>query len=174
MSADSDPGSGVRVRVLMPGDAEAYCALREEMLVDSPWSFASSPGDDRARDAGRVRESLAGEEHDIAGAFVGGALVACAVVFRDRHEKMRHRAWIVSVYASPGVRGRGLGRAVMGLAIEKARGWGCRSCSLSVSTRAPEALALYESLGFVRWGVEPGVVALGGEYVDEIHLQLRV
>lgn len=35
-------------RLMKKNDIGAYTALRREMLLDSPWSFASSPEDDVA------------------------------------------------------------------------------------------------------------------------------
>jgi hypothetical protein len=43
---------------------------------------------------------------------------------------------------------------------------------LSVSERAEVASALYESLGFVTWGVEPAALRFDGANVAERHMQL--
>ena len=69
--------------------------------------------------------------------------------------------------------GRGLARAVTTAAIDTARSWrGVTVIGLSVSASAPEAIALYESLGFERWGVEPDAVRIDGVSHAEVHMAL--
>lgn len=164
------------VRALGIDDAEAYVALRREMLRADPWSFASSVEDDWTRDPNAVAASLGGGDgNTIVGGFIHDRLVGAAGVMRDRHVKMMHRAWIVGVYVSAGSRGAGVGRSMMNAAIDVARAWeGVDVVSLSVSERALEARELYESLGFEAWGVEPMCMKIGDESAGEIHMQLRV
>ena len=178
------------IRLLTPRDAGAYIALRREMLDEAPWAFASSPGSDRMGDPADVASRLREQHFAIAGAFApaapvagqgagsGGsseALVACAGIYRDMRPKLAHRAHIWGVYVSPGHRGRALGRGVMLEAIGVARGWdGVDTVCLSVSARTPRAMGLYESLGYVCWGVEPDVVRIDGESAGEHHMRLAL
>jgi ribosomal protein S18 acetylase RimI-like enzyme len=79
------------------------------------------------------------------------------------------------VFVEPDYRGRGLGRAVTSAAIAHARTWpGIDFIDLGVSENAPEALRLYESLGFTRWGREPEATQHEGRRYDEIHMTLRL
>ena len=45
-------------------------------------------------------------------------------------------------------RSRGVGRLLMGAAIDRARERGCHLVQLTTDRRRPEALRFYESLGF--------------------------
>lgn len=88
---------------------------------------------------------------------------------------MNHRALIYSVYCDPVHRRKGYARAIMHAAIATARSWeGVDIICLAVSAKSADALALYESLGFERWGLEPDVVRVNGEAYDEIHMALRL
>ena len=58
------------------------------------------------------------------------------------------RAQIEAVRIDPDSRGHGLGRVMVGWAIEQARARGCRVVQLTTDQRRPEALRFYESLGF--------------------------
>lgn len=49
---------------------------------------------------------------------------------------------------SPHLRGQGIGRRLLQYAIEQARGLGARSLFLGSSTKLPNAVHLYESMGF--------------------------
>lgn len=165
-------------RLLLPAEAEAYARLRRAMLVDVPRAFSSSPGEARGEQADSIVEYLSDPHHAIIVVDhpeKPGELAASAGINRMMHRKMRHRADIWGVYCVPDLRGRGLGRAVMLRAIEHARSWdGVEVVALSVSARSPEAIALYESLGFVRWGTEPDAMRIDGESFDEVHLALHL
>lgn len=168
------------VRLLQPEDARRYTALRREMLADSPWAFGASPEQDRGSDAAGVARSLADSaEYAIAGALADlesdGPLLAAAGILRDAALKRRHVATVWGVYVTPGARGRGLGRAVVQRVIAQARSWpGVERVHLSVSENSPEAHALYQSLGFVAWGIEPDCLRVGEASFAEVHMSLRL
>lgn len=56
------------------------------------------------------------------------------------------------MYVRPGARGRGLARRLLAALEAKAAEQGCPSLMLETGPAQPEALALYESLGYVRRG----------------------
>ena len=58
------------------------------------------------------------------------------------------RAQIEAVRIDAGSRGRGLGRALVGWAIQQARACGCRLVQLTTDQRRADALRFYRSLGF--------------------------
>lgn len=164
--------------LLTPDHADAYARLRTAMLVDAPHAFASSPGEAHGEKAESVVDYLADPYHAIAVVdhpHTPGKLAAAAGIMRLKHRKLSHRANIWGVYCTPELRGRGFGRAVMRCAIEQAQTWdGLKVIGLSVSAHSPGALALYESLGFVRWGLEPDAMRIDGQPFDEIHMALQL
>jgi GNAT superfamily N-acetyltransferase len=162
----------VNCRALLPAEAAAYAALRREMLAASPWSFVSGPDDDPRVHEGGAREMLEKPEHRVIGAFDEAGLVAVAGVLREPRAKRRHLALVWGVYVTARARGRGVGRAVVSGAVETARSWGVDAVWLSVSENAPGARRLYESLGFVAWGVEPDALRTGGKSYAEVHMRL--
>jgi ribosomal protein S18 acetylase RimI-like enzyme len=156
------------------------------MLTESPWAFAASPDDDFALDQARLEVLLAEEENAIlaveATEWLGisaGAphdeLLAAAGVVRMKQAKFTHRARLWGVFVEPAHRGKGLGKAVVGAAIELARCWsGVRYVDLGVSENAPAAQRLYETLGFKQWGREPEATQLEGRCYDELHMTLKL
>ena len=161
------------VRLLGPADAGLYAQLRSEMLIDSPASFSSSPGEARGETREQVIEALSSDGHEIAGVFVDDDLVSVAGIFRERRAKQHHRAFVYGVYTTPGARGRGHGRAVMECVLEAARAMvGVEVVGIGVSTNGPGALRLYESLGFVQWGLEPDSMRVDGVSYGEVYLSL--
>lgn len=165
----------IEIRALKPEDAAAYVAVREVMIREEPYAFMGVPGDDRFADVDEMRRYLTETDKATFGAFIEGRLVGVAGVFRQPRFKQRHRAYIWSVYASPGVRGQGVGRGLVQACIDQARAWpGVEVVGLSASTRSVTAIRLYESMGFVRWGVEPDCTRVGGVVDDEAHYQLAI
>ena len=61
---------------------------------------------------------------------------------------------LAKMAVTPTLRGRGVGRQLLKYAIEQARGQGIRRLFLGSSTRLPDAVHLYESLGFRHLPVE--------------------
>lgn len=166
-------------RRLATTDAEAYVALRREMLLDAPWAYLASPGDDRASEVDTLVPQLESSDLALFGGFdEGGALVACAGLVRERPIKRHHIATLWGVYTTPRARGRGLARDVVKHAIEHARTLRSPAIAwvqLSVSDRSTGARALYESLGFVAWGTEPDAVRWADEPgAMEIHMARRL
>ena len=58
------------------------------------------------------------------------------------------RAQIEGVRVDPALRGRGIGRALLAEACERARRRGCRLVQLTTDRQRPDAIAFYEELGF--------------------------
>jgi ribosomal protein S18 acetylase RimI-like enzyme/catechol 2,3-dioxygenase-like lactoylglutathione lyase family enzyme len=161
------------IRRLRAADAEAYVALRREMLADTPIAFLASPGDDVGCDVVAMRASLGGgDEHVVFGAFAD-ALVGAVGLMRERHAKAAHKAVVWGMYVTPRARRSGIGRRLVLAAVEHARALeGVRQVVLSVSDETPGARSLYESAGFRRWGTEPGAMRGDRRFVDEHHMVL--
>ncbi|MBX3362277.1 MAG: GNAT family N-acetyltransferase [Phycisphaeraceae bacterium] len=160
------------VRSLTSPDIEALVALRAEALLDSPWAFTGSPGEQR--DADLVRGSINPPRSYVVGAFDdAGALVASAGIVHDQRAKRAHVALIWGVYVTPRARGRGTGRTVVSRAVEVARAMnGVTTIQLACSENSTAAAALYRSLGFVHWGTEPDAIRVGGRSYNELHMSL--
>lgn len=165
----------ITVGPLREEEIEAYVALRQRMLVDSPWSFGSSPEDDARCSVVGLRQRLGSPDSAIIVGRRGTELVAAAGVVREEKIKRRHIAMVWGVFVAPDVRRAGVGRLVVAGAIQTAERWeGVEILELSVSENAPGARRLYESLGFVVWGHEPDALRTGGKSFGEFHMSRRV
>lgn len=147
------------------------------MLEDSPWAFAGSPDDDDALNAAFLKSTLEKADNAIMAMAEDestGPLVAVAGIYRVGQAKFSHRAKLWGVFVAEAYRGQSLGRAVTSAALELAYTWnGVAYIDVAVSANAPEALSLYQALGFVRWGREPETTQVDGQRYDEIYLSLR-
>ena len=173
----------IEIRSLEPGDLDAWQRLRREALDAAPHAFAASPEDDRVLAPDFGRHAFEDASRRNFGAFApggdraSGELCGIAGVGLDDHRKAAHKAWIWGVYVPEARRGQGIGRRLVEVAIAHAtapapRGLGARQVALSASERSEAALALYASLGFETWGIEPGALCIAGEYLAEHHMLL--
>ncbi len=64
--------------------------------------------------------------------------------------------WLEDLFVTDAARGRGLGRAMVGAAIDRAAERGARRIELDTKEANGPARALYESLGFTNQSKEPG------------------
>jgi phosphinothricin acetyltransferase len=78
------------------------------------------------------------------------------------------------VYVAPGARGRGIGRALLAHAIAEAPRLSLRTLLAFVFAHNAASVGLFQSLGFRRWGLLPGVAELDGVERDLAILGLRV
>jgi ribosomal protein S18 acetylase RimI-like enzyme len=109
------------------------------------------------------------------GAFDEKWLVGIVAFYRERGQKSQHKGYIISMYVSPGLRGRGIGKALVSEAIAQARTVpGIEQLLLAVITTNTSARQLYRSLGFQVYGLEPRALKHGEQYWDEELMVLRL
>lgn len=107
----------------------------------------------------------------VLGAFIGPQLVGVVGLQREEMRKLSHKAFIWGMYVAPSGRRSGIGRELVYQALARARGMpGVRQVNLGVNAANSAAIALYEGLGFVAFGLERGFMLLNGELHDEVHM----
>jgi ribosomal protein S18 acetylase RimI-like enzyme len=134
-----------QVRRATPGDAEAVARLLHDFQeeFDEP-----SPGVEAL--TGRYEELIRNRDMTVLLAGDGP----------DGFVQIRYRPWVYSagpnahsyleeLYVVPGLRGNGIGRALLKAAMDTARGEGATHMELGTSEDDRAARALYESAGFV-------------------------
>ena len=160
------------VRRLTMNDWGVFLALRRKSLEAEPLAYASSVGDDPAS-ADRSQLDPRDERSAVFGAFLP-ELVGMAGVFRGRHLKYSHKAFLWGMFVDPTHRGQGIGGRLIDAVIAHAKTMpGVDQLHLSVTDAADGARRLYERRGFSRWGTEPGSICHDGRRADEHHMILE-
>ena len=166
----------MEIRVLEPADAASCRDLRLVALREDPTAFSSSYEEERDIPLSRVAERLAPTSDNIVlGAFEDGALIAMGGLARERYRKLAHKGVIWGVYVTPMFRKRGVARRLLTEMIRQAESMpGLSQLNLGVNAANPAAIALYESVGFQRFGVERGFMSVDGVMQDEIHMSRSI
>lgn len=160
--------SDIAIRRLLAADAEGYRSIRLAALADAPEAFGSDVATESASPVDAFANTL--RSGYVAGAFAGERLVAIAGFRALEREKTRHRGDIWGVYVAPDARGTGIGRRLMEHVLDYARTQ-VLQVHLAVTASNAAAVALYEHLGFIRYGTEPRALKVNGRYLDE-HLMV--
>ena len=163
---------------LSPCHAGEYRALMLEAYAAHPEAFTSSVAEREKLPLSWWEARLSAEPaaHELVlGAFEGSELVGVVGLSFEQREKVRHKAKLFGMYVRPPWRSQGLGRQLVQSALTHARARpSVKLVQLTVTETNAPAVALYESCGFVRFGIEPLAVAVGSEYVTKLHLWRRL
>ena len=165
----------MEIRVLDAGDAAEYQATRAEALRSEPLAFGMDYESFIARTLEDIQAQLPPVDNlsFTLGAFIDGKLVGTAGLFRHKLIKFRHGADLNAMYVAESARGKGVGKALVAVLVERARTFdGLEMISLTVTHTQKIAIKLYESAGFETWGHSKRTMKVGDEYADFVHMTL--
>ncbi len=132
--------AALRVRVGAPADAAAISALLYEFDGEA---LAAADLVERMAQAQGLETVFLGE---LDGRLAGLLVLRTVPTLSDEGE----RAEISELYVRSADRRQGLGRALVGAAVDWARSQGCNEIHLLVDPANKQALSLYEAAGFCR------------------------
>ena len=85
------------------------------------------------------------------------------------HDRPDGRSPALRFAFDPACRGHGLARMMTARVEEGARALGYHALNLDVRETQEAAIALYESMGYIRWGIHPAYARVGGRTVRGIY-----
>jgi ribosomal protein S18 acetylase RimI-like enzyme len=157
------------LRRLAPDDAALYRDIRLEGLADSPDAFSSTLEAEEERPLEAFAERLA--DSYVVGAFSGTHLAGVAGFYVQPGPKHAHKGILWGMYVRPEYCGLGIGRMLVEAVVEHARERVELLQLMVVSDNLP-ARRLYESLGFLEYGVEWHATKHRGRYHDDVMMVL--
>ena len=104
-------------------------------------------------------------------AMAGSVVVGWCDIRRRAIESHAHRGTL-GMGIIPGYRGQGLGTRLIAATLDAARMAGLRRIELDVHADNPDAIALYEKVGFVREGVARDAVQIDGRFINSIGMAI--
>lgn len=163
----------MEIRQLNSMDARQYQNLRLEALQKDPEAFASSYEEEKEYSLETYANRLNSENVFTYGAFENDKLCGVVTLVRESKRKTKHKASIFAMYVSPETRGRGVGKRLMGAAIEKAKQMdGVEKINLTVVSSNESAKKLYHLCGFETFGLEKRSEKVDQTYYDEEYMVL--
>ena len=160
------------IRRLTADDAHAFRSLRIRALGEYPEAFTSSYEEEVDRPVEDTARRLASPHLMFWGAWDGEDLAGMVGLEREARAKNRHKATVVGMYVGLEHLGSGLGRRMFAVLLDEARREGIEVLVLTVTDGNGPATALYESVGFRSFGIEPKAVKVDGRYFAKDHMVL--
>jgi GNAT superfamily N-acetyltransferase len=102
--------------------------------------------------ASHARDVAAGRAASVVAELEGVTVGVCTLEWQHPYWTDALHAWIPDLVVTEPVRGRGLGRALLGVALRAARDAGAAEVRLEAGARRAAAHGLYRSTGFVETG----------------------
>lgn len=164
------------VRRLAAADLADYKALRDDMLLAHADAFTSDAATDRRQEPADYLQRLgldrSGGGHFLLGARRGARLLGAIGCERDARQKVNHIGHVIGMMVHADARRHGVGRALLDACIAEARRAGLETLTLTVTAGNDAAVALYETSGFVRFGLLTRALKVGRVYHDKLHMAL--
>ena len=147
-------------------DLHTLCEATHAAIIDGGGFGWVTPPGHRALES-YYRGVLLVPERALFLARLNGSVVGAAQLVRPprNNEAQAFAATLMHSFVAPYARGHGLARLLTGHVEESARALGYQVLNLDVRETQAVALRLYESMGFVRWGVHPAYARVGGKTV---------
>jgi len=155
--------------------APSYRALMLEAYVEAADAFTSTAQEREAEPMSWWAQRIAAPSglSQSFGAFRGGLLVGTVALEYSAKPKTRHSALVIGMVVQPSARRLGVGARLMQAAIAAACGRAeLRMLRLTVTEGNEAAIRLYQSLGFVSWGVEPDAICTPSGFKGKVHMAM--
>jgi len=155
-----------RIATFTEEDLLALCEATDAAIIDGGgFGWITPPG--RQVIESYFRGLLMVPEREIYVGRVDGVIVGSTQLVRPsrNNEAQAMAATITQAFVAPYARRLGLAR-MMALRVEaRARAMGYQVLNLDVRETHVGAIALYEGLGYVRWGEHPAYARVGGQMI---------
>ncbi|UZW64875.1 GNAT family N-acetyltransferase [Priestia flexa] len=164
------------IRLLTKNDARQYVKLRLESLLESPAAFLKTYDEEASTPQleEEMGEKLVKEHFYTFGSFRGEQLIGMITLQAEQPLKIRHKGNLLAMYVAKDARGKGVAKELVQVVLDKAKQLGLEQLQLTGVSTNKEAIALYDSFGFVTYAVERNALKYKGQYWDEEHMALSL
>ena len=167
----------MHIAALAPSNAQQYRDLMLEAYVQAADAFTSTAEEREAEPMSWWVNRIAAPSglSQSFGAFHEEHLVGTVALEFSAKPKTRHSALVIGMYVRPHVRGHGAGALLMRAAIAAAASRPeVRVLRLTYTEGNKPAQRLYESVGFLSWGVEPQAIHTPSGYKGKVYMSMQL
>jgi len=164
--AAAPPLSVERVSRFSDEELHDLCEAADAAIIDGGgFGWVTPPG--RVSLERYFKGVLLVPERELFCARLEGRMVGSAQLVRPpkNNEAQAFAANLMHSFIAPYARGHGLARLLTQRVEEGARALGYHLLNLDVRETQHAAIALYESMGYIRWGVHPMYARVGGKTI---------
>lgn len=153
-------------QLLNDADMADLCEATDAAIIEGG-GFGWVEPQGRAALERHFRGVLLVPERELFIARLDGHVVGSALLVRPprNNEAQAFAATLTHAYVAPYARGHGLARMIVERVEERAAALGHRVLNLDVRETQVTAIALFESLGYERWGTHPYYARVAGQTV---------
>jgi len=151
-------------------DLHDLCEAADAAIIDGGgFGWVTPPG--RVALERYFKGVLLVPERELFCARLEGRMVGSAQLVRPprNNEAQAFAAHLMHSFIAPFARGHGLARLLTQRVEEGARALGYHLLNLDVRETQLAAIALYESMGYIRWGVHPGYARVAGKTIRGVY-----
>ncbi len=155
-----------RIREFAGSDCHDLCQATDEAIIDGlGFDWLKPPG--RPALEAYWRGVLLVPERELFVARLDETIVGTAQLVKPSrsNEAAAFNTVLTTFFVTPWARGHGLARRLLAEVETWARAHGFKQISLDVRASQDAAIALYESAGYVRWGVKPKYALVNRQYI---------
>jgi len=146
--------------------ASLYRTLRLKALKDHPEVYGSSFEEEYAHPLEFTEHRLSNQENYTFGAFVNDQLVGMITLMTSNRNKTKHNGHIVAMYVDSNNRNQGIAKALIEKVIEQSKSLNIINLYLTVTSINHQAIKLYQSFGFIKYGIEKRELKINHVYYD--------
>lgn len=165
------------IRQLEASDSKEYYKMRLVGLELHPEAFGTGAEAWSLATDEQVRALLqtSDREEFVLGAFENGELAGVIGLKREKKNSVRHKGTVWGLVVHPNFRNKGLGVSLIKALIEKAaRQEELEYIRAVVTNTSLNALGIFESQGFNKYGVEERGIKQGTKFYDQTYLALNL
>ncbi|VEP13708.1 conserved hypothetical protein [Hyella patelloides LEGE 07179] len=166
----------MKIKKLIKHDAENYRNIRLEALDNNPDFFGTMYHEEAIMTIDTFREKIPVDKNNfILGCYKDKDLIGIVAFHQESRMKLRHKAYIRSMYVQPKYRKKGIGKLLLNELIERAKAIKeIEILLLDVVTNNLPAKQLYLSFGFQIYGIEKMAYKLNHQYFDMESMSLQI
>jgi ribosomal protein S18 acetylase RimI-like enzyme len=155
------------VTMLTDHDMAELCEATDAAIIESG-GFGWVEPQGRTALERHFRGVLLVPERELFLARLDNIVVGSAQLVRPprNNEAQAFGAQLTHAYIAPYARGHGLARLLVRRVEERAAQMGIRVLNLDVRATQATAIALFEALGYIRWGTHPAYARVRGQMVE--------
>ena len=164
------------LRNLNENDFDEYYRIRLKALEEYPTAYSSMAEFFREcpkeKHLALLKNSGSKSQFYLKGYFKNDVLIGLIGMKPETRSSVDHKATLWGFYVDPAFQGKGYGKKLLeSFLMDASKDQKLKTVRLIAATNCKRALALFESVGFIKYGVEKEGIKHDGNFFDQQYMQ---